>query len=333
MQSAHKNARVLIAAALASMGMVGSAQAIEFVFDYGTDTQGFMTDEKKAILEAAAAQIEARIADSLGAIAPTDQFSPSIFTSAPETGGSMPGPTSVGANQIYVYVGARDLFDQTERALAGDARNATRPAGMPSSDPDYVAYRESLRSRGQEGYTTTTDFSPWGGALAFNSTIDYYVDTDLSTADDIVGVDFYTAALRGLIGMLGYGSNGNSVGSYQRYVDGDAMVFTGPEASAVNGDSVYLAVYELVDEEGNVSEVFDDRRLDDTVVSTVNGAAQGALMTLTLNAGERRQITALDEAILKDMGWQVTAVPEPSEYALFLAGLGVIAAVARRRKV
>lgn len=91
-----------------------------------------MTDEKKAILEAAAAQIEARIADSLGAIAPTDQFSPSIFTSAPETGGSMPGPTSVGANQIYVYVGARDLFDQTERALAGDARNATRPAGMAS---------------------------------------------------------------------------------------------------------------------------------------------------------------------------------------------------------
>ena len=60
--------------------------------------------------------------------------------------------------------------------------------------------------------------------------------------------------------------------------------------------------------------------------------AQTALMTQTLNTGERRALTALDYAILRDIGWQAAPVPEPAEYAMFLAGLGVLAAVARRRR-
>lgn len=333
MRSAHFKTRGMITLALGAMAMAGNAHAaIEFVFDYGTDTANYMTSEKKAILEAAASRIELRINDTLSAIAPSGDFAPNIFTSAPETGVSMSGPTSIGANQIYVYVGSQGLGNETERVITGEVRLATRPPSVPGNDPAFVAYRDSLRSRGQEGYTSNTDYSPWGGSLAFNSALDYYLDADLSTTEAFEGHDFYTVALRGLVAVLGYGTSGNSIPSYQRYVDGEELAFVGDNATAEYGGSVPLAYYFLIDEEGNEYEVFDDRHLDDSVVSSVAGASQTALMTLSINAGERRQVTDLDWAVLSDMGWQVAAVPEPAEYAMLLAGLGVLTVAARCRR-
>lgn len=40
----------------------------------------------------------------------------------------------------------------------------------------------------------------------------------------------------------------------------------------------------------------------------------------------------LDYAGFRDIGWQVAVVPEPGEWAMLLAGLGLIAFSVRRRE-
>lgn len=313
-------ARVL-AAAVASLSMAGSAQAIEFVFDYSYD-DGFMTDERKAILEQAASVLEARITDELGAIGPDGDFRSRLFFSSPATGVSANDQNAViGANQLRVYVGNRGLGEDVTHTSFG---GVVSPTGGSNSNPDYVAYRAEMIGRGQAGVADSpqTDFGPWGGALAFNSAMDYYYDSDLSTSETFEGYDFYTAALRGLIGVLGFGGGlvSNTAASYTALADTTDMLFLGENAMAANGGAGVA-----LDDESY-------RFLGASVTSTVGGLSQTALMTRMLSAGERRQMTDVDWAVLSDIGWQVAAVPEPGEYAMFLAGLGVLTVAVRRRR-
>jgi hypothetical protein len=311
----------VLAVAVASISMAGSAQAIEFVFDYSYD-DGFMTLERRAILEQAASVLETRITDELGAIGPDGTFRSRIFFSSPATGQSANEQSAViGANQLRVYVGNRGLGEGVTHNSAGTVAS---PTGGDMSDAAYTAYRAAMMSRGQAGVLTSTqtDFGPWGGALAFNSAIAYYFDNDLSTTESFEGYDFYTAALRGLIGILGFGGGlvNNTAASYFAQADNANKLFNGVNAVAENG-----GVAVALDAESY-------RFLGESVASTVGGLSQTALMTKTLSAGERRQVTDLDWAVLSDIGWQVAAVPEPAEYAMFLAGLGVLTVVSRRRK-
>lgn len=309
----------VLAAAVASISMAGSAQAIEFVFDYSYD-DGFMTLERRAMLEQAASVLEMRITDELGAIGPDGTFRSRIFFSSPATGQSANEQSAViGANQLRVYVGNRGLGEGVTHNSAGTVASPTGGSGDA-----FNAYRAAMMSRGQAGVLTSpqTDFGPWGGALAFNSAMAYYFDNDLSTTESFEGYDFYTAALRGLIGILGFGGGlvSNTAASYTAQADTANMLFNGVNAVAENG-----GVAVALDAESY-------RFLGESVASTVGGLSQTALMTRTLSAGERRQVTDLDWAVLSDIGWHVAAVPEPADYAMLLAGLGVLTVVSRRRK-
>lgn len=50
-------------------------------------------------------------------------------------------------------------------------------------------------------------------------------------------------------------------------------------------------------------------------------------------AGERQLPTALDYAGFADIGWQVSAVPEPVGWAMLLSGFGVVTVSTRRRRM
>lgn len=65
--------------------------------------------------------------------------------------------------------------------------------------------------------------------------------------------------------------------------------------------------------------------------SFVAGLPQEAAMDPTITTGTRKAFTDLDFAAMKDIGWEVTPVPEPGTWAMLFAGLGLVGFAARRR--
>jgi hypothetical protein len=59
---------------------------------------------------------------------------------------------------------------------------------------------------------------------------------------------------------------------------------------------------------------------------------QETAMDPTLTVGTRKQFTDMDFAGLRDLGWQVNAVPEPSTMLLSFVAAGLVA-VRRRRGI
>lgn len=78
----------------------------------------------------------------------------------------------------------------------------------------------------------------------------------------------------------------------------------------------------------------------DSILSTAYGESQTVAMGPSLLAGTREYFTEADWSALGQKGWQVaslspelvSAVPEPSSYAMLLAGLGLVGAAVRRRR-
>ena len=88
----------------------------------------------------------------------------------------------------------------------------------------------------------------------------------------------------------------------------------------------------VVDMGVDLIDTGDFSHIAEGTVSTIIGTLipQEAVMDPTLTNGERKLLTALDVAFLKDIGWQV--VPEPASWVLALVAGGVLLAfVAARR--
>jgi hypothetical protein len=67
-------------------------------------------------------------------------------------------------------------------------------------------------------------------------------------------------------------------------------------------------------------------------LSTVDGISQEAAMDPSLTVGTRKNFTVLDFAAMKDIGWEVAAVPEADTWSMLLVGLGLVGFTVRHRK-
>jgi hypothetical protein len=166
--------------------------------------------------------------------------------------------------------------------------------------------------------------------------------------------DFYAAVFHEFTHALGFGSNINAAGAtstpgsftkWDQFLTnqaGDSIVdptatfvnlaaysdaqtnggrFAGANAIAAYGGPVPLVV------NPDISHLNTDAFSPPTVPGPY-------MMVPTRDFGpqEARAWSATEVGILTDLGYTVTAVPEPETYALMIAGLGVLAFVARRRK-
>jgi len=275
---------------------VSAPAAVTFDFDYTYDTGGFFTVERRSLMSLVGALFEARIADTLSAITPgsgntwqVSYYNPADGTLAQLT------DLSIGSGVLKVYVGAR--------SMAGGTLGVGGFGGVTSGAGD-AGFVSAVTSRGQAGFSTQNDVAIWGGSIAFNSSASWHFDSDPSTIETIGNdYDFYSVAVHELGHVLGLGT----AQSWTHRVNGSHQ-FTGSAAVAVYGGNVPLNNHDDHFAEGTMSVVAG------------TATAQESLLDPSIAAGTRKYMTDLDWAALQDLGWQVSAIPEPAPVGMLILG-------------
>ncbi|QDS96251.1 hypothetical protein FF011L_50590 [Roseimaritima multifibrata] len=257
-------------------------------FDYSLDADGFFAGaERKAILQAAADSIVQRFADRLDSIQPSggNTWVPAIIH--PRTGSSHSLATSFGvqANELVIFVGARDLPQNQV------GQGAT---GYFSTASGSSSWLDKIRSRGQEGAlgTSLNDIGPWGGSLAFDTKDQSGENRDWFFGEDISEIgsgqnDFFSVAVHELAHVLGFGTFYVGATSSAWEVLAGSGSFGGESASTLYGTDVPLS---------GVSHWQDGLEVDGRETN----------MDPSLTKGTRVLFSPLDFAAMKDIGWTVS---------------------------
>jgi hypothetical protein len=272
-----------------------AAANVDIVFDYRYDSSGFFTgpnSSRQNLLNSAASVFETRFQDDLTAISSSGSngFHARLFQ--PDNGKIINIPNySVAADQIVVFVGAYNIPGSL--AVGG-------PGGFTVNGS--AAFHENAFSRGQPGalLPTQTDYGPWGGRISFNSTSNWYFDPDINTNEPFSNqYDFYSVAVHELAHVLGFAS----APSFNNLISGG--VFTGAAVNSLFGSNPSVAN-------------------DGHWVSGLSYLGQEAAMDPSIAVNQRKHFTELDFAAMKDIGWQVSPIPETEIWAMMLAGLGLL---------
>jgi hypothetical protein len=247
--------------------------AVAFRFDYRFDARGFFDDPgRRALLETAAAAIAPRLQDTLSPIAPGGSNSWSVTYTNPATNQRFTlNNQAIPADTIVVYpVGAPLAGSELGEANTG----LVRAVGSDN-------FLNQVFGRGQAGAAASpaTDYGPWGGFLAFDSSTSWSFSTDAPPANQ---TDFLSVAQHELFHLLGFTSGAES---FDRLVS--TGEFTGPAVTALAGGPVPLG---------------DDSHWGQSV--TFGG--QFPTMLPFIGRGELQRVTELDFAALQDIGWQVS---------------------------
>lgn len=280
--------------------LLGNSSAnanIDIVFDYTYDTTGYFSganSSRQSVLDSAATVFESRFEDTLLAINPGggNQFTASFFN--PSGTNEISQSFSVATDEIRVFVGAGDLGAGT-LGIGG-------PGGYGvSGSQDFV---NTVVARGQAGALLTpasseTDFGPWGGSIAFNNISSFYFDNDTTSDETFTGFDFYSIAVHELGHVLGFGT----ASSYLNDVSGG--LFMGEAVTTLTGTGQPVTA-------------------DGHWESGLQYLGQETSMDPDIAAGVRVRFTELDFAAMKDIGWEVSPVPEADTWGMMLAGLGLL---------
>lgn len=309
--------QLLRAALLAGLALVSSsAHALDIIFDYRFDRNGwFSTDNDAGLMRRdvlqQAASVFSGLTDSLSAIQPSTGDSWSVRFQHPSWNSWIENVTVtdlyVPENSLVVFVGASSF----NGSVLGAAGSGTVRAQGNQEFVDTVAVR------GQEGALAEvpTDIGPWGGSIWFNSQHAWYAGLDEGGLD-ASQPDLLTTATHEIAHLLGFGAS--AAWDALLLPTDNGWVFAGKNAVAAYGGPV------LVDGAG--------AHWAYGVHGTIDGELVPNLMDPGTQFGNREYFSDLDYAALADIGWQVSAVPEPSVFWMLLLGLAGVYGRWRRKQ-
>jgi hypothetical protein len=308
--------RILLIAGLVALTLPG--RGLNIVFDYTYDTGNFFGGTntwRRAILERAADDIEARIADTtLRAISSngsTGLLWELDFSHPSSSGFVVLSNRAIPANVVLVFVGAKSFgggggYEDVSFGETGGAWfDNVNPANAAHTNFAY-----NVLFRGQPGGNISTgantqDFGPWGGSVSFaNNVTNWYFDPDPSTIEAVTNkLDFYSVAIHELFHVLGFGTAGevgnpDFIGSWSAKIVSNK--FTGTNAARVFGTNV------------PISTSNNPQHWVQTITNRASGGIvpQEASLTPAISGAYfRKYITDLDWAAMKDIGWQVVPLP------------------------
>jgi hypothetical protein len=279
--------------ALALLLGAAPARALDVVLDYRYDESGFFDDpERRAVLEHAVRLYTRAIDAELGAM-PEGEWA-AVFPDPGRAERVVYRALDVERSTLHVFVGARP------RGAADPARGAPGYAAWHCDDPRApadcaaLAARETrevqrawlerfvFRSRPAAAAWPPRAFAPWGGSLSFASDVDWHVGIHGPVPS--AKLDLLSAAVRELGPIFGVGTAGSWGMRTGR------GCFEGARVHSEAGSCLALDAKR--------------DRLAAPVAGRLAGGLQSAAFAAGLQAGERRLLTALDEAVLGDLGWE-----------------------------
>jgi hypothetical protein len=284
-----------------------SVSAVTIQFDYRFDEANFFTNERRQVLEHAADYYES-FQDSLLAIHPSQDNHWSLFFNNPgnlSSGFVQVEDLHVNKDIVYVFAGGSSMGLRTL---------GYGTTGIITSITGSEDFLHAALDRGQNNTVgaNASDYGVWGGAISFNSDINWYFGEDAANLTRIQ-FDFLTTAVHELGHIFGYGT----ADSWDNQIQNG--LFFGEFAQAVYGGPVPVS----------------GAHWAEGVMSSVNGYPQETLMDPTTASGTREWMTDLDYAGLRDIGWQIAPVPLPPSLplqALSLVGLVFLARFKLRNK-
>lgn len=285
-----------LAAAGALLCAPAAQAAIDIVFDYTYDSNGFFSAaERQTVLELAASDIEARLTDEFFAeLAPTGPNTLELVFANPGdffAANVSLDVTLLPADTLRIYVGGSDL-------------SSIGALGVASTGYSYGGFSSWVNQ--VEARLSTTNYDSLGGSITFDTGTSWYFGTS-EAGQPFSSWDFYSVAVHEIFHILGFG------GSAAFDADVSAGQLVGASVQAVAGGPVALAG--------------DDSHW---AQSTLYQGDTPVMVPALVN-GQRNAATELDYAALADIGYTVSAVPEPAQWLLLLAGgLPLLLARARR---
>lgn len=328
---------------------------LDYSYDTGSDDFFGTNTQAKSAAEQAAADIGALITTALApvqnAYTGSDGFTSVtfdwdyLFTNPSDgTQESIPSP-SLAANTVKIFVGVQEL--------AGDTLGSGGPGGVQvgiaasNISPTYLqnaidaAGVNSNNGIGRgagpviQNVSGTASFAGYPGSYDLDIGVGignlwFDVDTDNKKGKDDDAtlesfwhfdhttpvadgkIDFYSVALHEILHALGVGVSD----TWDDQVSGSTR-WTGSEAIASHGTGNGL----IESGSGHITTGTMSNRLSD-------GTSQIAVMAPFLNEGERRTLTELDAAFLRDLGY--TTVPEPGS-ATLLVSASVLLTLRRKK--
>lgn len=354
--------RVLtICAAAVTLAVTGSFAPAGIILDYSHDSFFASNATAKAALEAAAADVSSVLNYAGAALTGADDMIDGVngsttvtydfdvnytnpTTGAPVTLSSV-GDLSgggLGVGEIRVFVGVRQLtgttLGQGGPGVLGLAAGATGVLPeLPGAVTAANASASATYGRGDgptignltgdlAGSTVDVDFGSTVGNLWFDSDTnnDTIEDFDAWHFDHTLAVaagknDFYSVALHEIIHAVGYGTSDSwdALVSGTDWLGPNAIALMGSGVGLISGDGAHIASGVMS------SSLFD-------------GSSQESLLSPSIVTGTRKYITALDVAVLQDIGFAnasaPAAIPEPGSLAFCAVGSLLLIGRHRRRR-
>ncbi len=341
---------ILVAAVSSSVCSVSIAQ---IQLDYTHDTFFAGNAAAKAALEQAVADINAVITTDLNPVTmdtvmgdsgggTTATFNFSYSYTNPTTGSSISITDTTLPGSMTLFVGMRNLAGTTLGqggpggsgiSASGTIGAGSLAAAIAAAEASYEHHRGGGPTIGNLSGTLgpesfSFDMGPTVGNLWFDSDTDNDGDFDTAgeladswhfdhTTDVAAGKnDFYSVALHEVLHSVGYGvgDSWDALTSGTEWLGANGIAANGGTgAGLVDGGGSHLA-------------------LDTMSTRISDGMLQEVVMDPNITVGTRKTLTALDVAVLQDLGWNVSAVPEPSSMLLLAMGGCTFIGVRRRRR-
>jgi hypothetical protein len=291
---------------------MSSYAAIDIIFDYSYDTGNYFGDEQRYIMEQVAYVFESRMGGtSFSGYRPNEDLGLTTISNAklyfdnpttdtnvqPGIGSTTSDGNVIGRqDELIIFLGARSFGFSSSSVLASAA--ATGRSGFSGSSTDVSAFSAALDAK-----DSTTNWEPLAGVSQVNSSKSFYFDTDLTTHADATSsglIDFYSVMVHEVGHIMGFTSSANA---WSANTSGN--FWTGANAKAeYNNQNIPL-----------YSTPHWDLPTDGTPGNTgslnpahVNCACHPSMLP-SGGPNERTSFSDLDFALLKDIGYSISASP------------------------